>query len=68
MGERVAYYILPKERGRTADWQRARPIADYDPARTPYCPQYYLDKLDDWTERFGIFAGPADSRQGELSM
>jgi DNA polymerase elongation subunit (family B) len=72
MGERVTYYITPKERGRTSDWQRARPIGLFDPASAPYDPDYYVGKLDDWIERYGRFIGVAvpahepDPRQGEL--
>ncbi|MFZ5495024.1 MAG: DNA polymerase domain-containing protein [Verrucomicrobiota bacterium] len=57
MGERVSYYIVPKAQGQTADWQRARPLAAYDPAKTPYDPVYYLEKIDDWLERYGRFIG-----------
>jgi hypothetical protein len=72
MGERVTYYITPKQKGRTSDWQRARPLASYDPVAAPYEPEYYLGKLDDWLERYGKFLGispPGDgpeARQGEL--
>jgi DNA polymerase, archaea type len=72
MGERVTYYITQKQKGRTSDWQRARPLASHDPAAAPYEPEYYIDKLDDWLERYGKFIGvapapaKADSRQGEL--
>ena len=72
MGERVSYYITPKQKGRTSDWQRARPVALFDPVAAPYEPDYYTGKLDDWIERYGRFIGittpPAgsDSRQGEL--
>ncbi len=81
MGERVAYYITAKAKGRTSDWQRARPLAKYDPAAAPYDPAYYLEKLDDWLERYGPFLGvtkpPAESAadaaaapgaQGELGF
>jgi DNA polymerase elongation subunit (family B) len=57
MGERVTYYIGAKQKGQTADWQRARPISLYDPATAPYDPVYYLEKLDDWAERYGRFVG-----------
>jgi DNA polymerase elongation subunit (family B) len=57
MGERVSYYITPKEKGRTSDWQRARPVTLNDPAAAPYDATYYLDKLDDWLERYGTFLG-----------
>ncbi|MEO6874076.1 MAG: DNA polymerase domain-containing protein [Opitutaceae bacterium] len=68
MGERVSYYITAKAKGKTSDWQRARALALYDEASAPYDPQYYLDKLDDWLERYGSFLGakPAASDQGEL--
>ena len=72
MGERVTYYITPKQKGRTSDWQRARPLALYDRDRAPYDPDHYIGKLDDWLDRYGKFIGASapprgsDSRQGEL--
>jgi len=57
MGERVSYYIVSKAKGQTSDWQRARPLASHDPARAPYDPVYYLEKIDDWIERYGRFLG-----------
>ncbi|HEY8994926.1 MAG TPA: DNA polymerase domain-containing protein, partial [Lacunisphaera sp.] len=57
MGERVSYYIAAKAKGQTSDWQRARPVALYDPVRAPYDPAYYLEKIDDWVERYGRFIG-----------
>ncbi|HEY1791873.1 MAG TPA: DNA polymerase domain-containing protein [Opitutaceae bacterium] len=72
MGERVTYYITPKQKGRTSDWQRARPVVLHDPVAAPYDPEHYAGKLDDWLERYGRFIGvtpPAkgkDERQGEL--
>ena len=72
MGERVTYYITPKEKGRTNDWQRARPLALYDAATAPYDSDHYLGKLDDWLDRYGKFIGVSapprgsDRRQGEL--
>jgi len=68
MGDRVTYYITAKARGKTADWQRARPVALFDAATAPYAPDYYLEKLDDWLERYGPFLGvkAAPSAQGEL--
>jgi DNA polymerase elongation subunit (family B) len=67
MGDRVSYYITTKAKGQTSDWQRARAAALYDPGRAPYDPQYYLDKLDDWWERYGAFLGPPPPKpQGEL--
>ena len=52
MGERISYYIGPKAKGRTSDWQRARPAPLYDSEQWPYDPGYYLDKLDDWKTRY----------------
>jgi hypothetical protein len=70
MGERVSYYLVPKAKGQTSDWQRARPLAEFDPARpeTSYDPKAYLEKLDDWLERYGALLGAASPgiAQGEL--
>ena len=69
MGERVRYYIGVKSKGQAADWQRARPLADYDPAIAPYDPAYYLGKIDDWLERYGRFAGiQPQAAQQEMSL
>jgi DNA polymerase elongation subunit (family B) len=73
MGERVTYYITARSKGRTSDWQRARPLELYDPARAPYDADYYADKLNDWIERYGGFLGlppPAapGGVQGELGF
>jgi DNA polymerase elongation subunit (family B) len=72
MGDRVTYYITPKQKGRSSDWQRARPVVLHDPVAAPYDPEHYSGKLDDWLERYGRFVGvaapdpKADDRQGEL--
>ena len=68
MGERVKYYITVKAKGKTSDWQRARALALYDAASAPYDQDYYVDKLDDWLERYGMFLGvkPPGDGQGEL--
>jgi DNA polymerase elongation subunit (family B) len=68
MGERVNYYITQKQKGKTSDWQRARPVALYDPEQAAYDPDYYLEKLDDWLERYGGFLGvkPTGGVQDEL--
>ena len=68
MGERVTYYIMPRQKGRTNDWQRSRPVELYDPVQAPYDPSYYLKKLNDWLERYGSFLGvkPPGGVQGEL--
>lgn len=70
MGERVTYFITAKAKGKTSDWQRARPIALHDSAQAPYDPAYYLDKIDDWLERYGTFLGvkPLGSDQTELGL
>ncbi|MCF7760964.1 MAG: DNA polymerase, partial [Cephaloticoccus sp.] len=68
MGDRVSYYILPREKGQTSDWQRARPLGEYDEVQAPYDPKYYLKKLDDWQERYVDFLQikPEGGVQGEL--
>ncbi len=69
MGERVSYYIVPKAKGQTSDWQRARPLSAYDPVQAPYDPVYYLEKIDDWLERYGRFLGiGSQSGQQEMSL
>ncbi|MSU66056.1 MAG: DNA polymerase [Opitutus sp.] len=70
MGERVTYYIAPKAKGRTSDWQRARPVHAFDPVTAPYDPGYYTDKLDDWIERYGAFfdVKPLGDGQGEFAL
>jgi len=57
MGERVSYYVVPRAKGQTSDWQRARPLGKYDATSAPYDPVYYLEKIDDWAERYGRFLG-----------
>jgi DNA polymerase elongation subunit (family B) len=68
MGDRVSYYILPTAKGQTSDWQRARPVALFHVVNAPYDSKYYLDKLDDWIQRYGKFieAVPTGGAQGEL--
>jgi DNA polymerase, archaea type len=69
MGERVTYYVMAKIRGRTTDWQRARPLSLYDPKEAPYDADYYTEKLNDWLERYGGFLGVKKAVppvQGEL--
>ncbi len=55
MGDRVSYYIGPKEKGQTANWQRAQPIEWYGNDGPPYDPTFYLKKLDDWRKRYDPF-------------
>ncbi|MBL9216404.1 MAG: DNA polymerase [Opitutaceae bacterium] len=69
MGERVSYYIGPKAKGQTSDWQRARPLARHDPVSAPYDPGYYLGKIDDWVERYGRFLGiQPQAAQQEMTL
>ena len=69
MGERVSYYIGPKAKGLTSDWQRARPLAHYEATAAPYAADYYLVKIDDWLERYGRFLGiQPQSAQQEMSL
>ncbi len=55
MGDRISYYILPREKGQTSDWQRARAVGAFDSLAAPYDPKYYLKKLDDWLKRYEPF-------------
>lgn len=70
MGERVTYYVTARSRGRTNDWQRARPLALFDPVEAPYDADYYTEKLDDWLKRYGGFLGLGGTPevQGELAF
>jgi hypothetical protein len=71
MGEKVTYYMSARTKGRTSDWQRARPLAQYDPVNAPYDADYYTGKLNDWLERYGMFLGvaqPPQHVQGELEF
>lgn len=68
-GESVTYYIAPAQKKSTPDWQRARPIEGYDATKAPFDPDYYLEKLDDWVERYAAFLAPTAKSQpvqGEL--
>ena len=68
MGDRVSYFIVPKERGMSTDWQRARPVDSYDAERLPYDPKYYIKKLDDWRVKYAAFYPKLtkNTAQGEL--
>ena len=69
MGERVSYYVGPKAKGQTSDWQRARPLAGYDAVNAPYAVDYYIVKIDDWLERYGRFLGiQPHTEQQELTL
>jgi DNA polymerase elongation subunit (family B) len=69
MGERVSYFIGPKAKGQTSDWQRAQPLDTYDVVRSNYDPEYYLVKIDDWLERYGRFLGhKTETAQQEMSL
>lgn len=66
MGERVRYYIGPKTKGQTSDWQRAFALSEFDPQATPYDPKYYLKKLDDWEKRYEEFLDKNGGTQDEM--
>ena len=70
LGERVRYYITCGAKGRRSDWQRARPLVLFDPAKAPYDADYYAAKLNDWMKRYGAFLGAESpsSEQGELAF
>ncbi|HVZ64872.1 MAG TPA: DNA polymerase domain-containing protein [Lacunisphaera sp.] len=69
MGERVTYFIGPKAKGQASDWQRAQPVAAFDPASMPYDADYYLVKIDDWLERYGRFLGiKPETDQQEMTL
>ncbi|MEX2045517.1 MAG: DNA polymerase domain-containing protein, partial [Opitutus sp.] len=68
-GERMTYYMTARSKGRGSDWQRARPLALYDPVQAPYDADHYTKKLNDWIERYGVFLGGAASAvQEELGL
>lgn len=67
MGERVRYYLLPKEKGVTSDWQRARSLDQFD-ADHPYDPKTYLKKLDDWLKRYAPLVRGADSGRAQEEL
>lgn len=69
MGDRITYYIARSATGaRTPDWQRARPVQEYDPARAPYDAETYVRKLHEWLKRYDEFLAQPGERmvQGEL--
>ena len=70
MGDRITYYVTARTKGRTSDWQRARALSLYDAVAAPYDPLYYIEKLDDWLARYGVFLGVKPEQpagvQGEL--
>lgn len=55
MGDRISYYITPKEKGQSADWQRANPVEFFNAEIAPYDPKYYVKKLNDWRKRYAPF-------------
>jgi DNA polymerase I len=69
MGERVTYYVSAGK-GKTSDWQRARPLTMYDAVAAPYDADYSTEKLNDWLERYGVFLGvkKVEHVQGELEF
>lgn len=61
MGEKVTYYIGPREKGQTAEWQRAVPLELFDEWSRPYDVRTYLKKLQDWRKRYADFLGGGSS-------
>ena len=55
MGDRVAYYIGPTEKGQTANWHRAQPAEWFGKEGSAYDSAYYLKKLEDWRKRYSHF-------------
>jgi len=70
MGDRVAYYITAGSNSRPNDWQRARPLSLYDATTALYDADYYVEKLNEWLERYGVFLGRTSPApvQGELDF
>ncbi len=60
LGDKVSYYLVPKERGRASDWQRARPVERFDPVVAPYDAATYLEKIDEWLTRYAAFLPAGD--------
>lgn len=60
LGDKVSYYLVPKERGRSSDWQRARPVERFDAVAAPYDPAVYLGKIEEWLTRYAAFLPPAE--------
>ncbi len=58
MGEKVTYFLAPREKGMTADWQRAVPLPQYEEVFRGYDTRAYLKKLRDWEKRYGPFYKP----------
>ncbi len=56
MGDRITYYVAATT-SKQSDWQRARPVSLHDPVTAPYDRTYYIEKLDDWLERYAPFLG-----------
>ena len=53
MGERITYFVGPKEKGKTAMWQRAFAVGEYDPIECPYDVGTYTKKLKEWMDKYG---------------
>lgn len=60
LGDKVSYYLVPKERGRSSDWQRARPVERYDAVHAPYDAAAYVEKIDEWLTRYAAFVSPEE--------
>ena len=60
LGDKVSYYLAPKERGQGSDWHRARPVERFDPVGAPYDAATYIEKIDEWLTRYAAFLPVAD--------
>lgn len=58
MGEKVTYYVGIGDQKRSPEWQKARPVGEYDPVTAPYDPGYYQKRLENWWKRYGEFLEP----------
>lgn len=68
MGDRMTFYIVRPLGARSPDWQRARPVDQYNRDQAPYDAELYIRKLTDWQKRYEEFLEPQRERmvQGEL--
>ena len=66
MGDRISYFIVPKEKGQTTNWQRARALEDYDAETLPYDPSFYLKKMEDWVTKYKPFLDMEKLTEGDI--
>jgi len=62
MGERVTYFMGPKEKGKAAMWQRAFAVGEYDAITCPYDTATYLKKLEEWVDKYGDLLAIANGK------